>query len=35
VQPWDFIARAVIYGGGLFAIWAIYITIKEAIHGRR
>lgn len=35
MQPWDIIARVVIYGGGLFAIWAIVHTIREAINGRR
>lgn len=30
MQPWDFIARAIITGAGIFAVWVIIHTIREA-----
>lgn len=30
MQPWDFIARAIINGAGIFAVWVIIHTIREA-----
>lgn len=35
MQPWDTIARFLIYGGGFFAIYAIIRTVREVIDGDR
>lgn len=33
MQAWDIIARLIIYGGGLLAVYVLYLTAKEALYG--